>query len=171
MKHDYVDNKQMYAAMVDWKNKIKEAQELGKPKPKVPEYIGQCIYLIATNLAKAPNFANYSFKEEMIGDGIENVLLYIENFDPEKSTSPFSYFTQIIWYAFLRRIQKEKKQIYVKHKMLIHDATFNNLVTGNKDEQFSGAIMTIDPDKFSALEDIFEKKKGNKNKVDEEDTE
>ena len=166
MKHDYVDNKKMYAAMVEWKNKIKEAEAEGLPKPKVPEYIGQCIYLIATNLAKAPNFANYSFKEEMIGDGIENVLLYIENFDPEKSSNPFSYFTQTMWYAFIRRIQKEKKQIYVKQKLLIHDTTFNNLVAGSSDEQFSGATMTIDPDKFSALEDIFEKKK-NKKEEDE----
>lgn len=70
---------------------------------------------IATHLAHKPNFAGYSFKDEMVCDGIENCLQYIHNFDPKKSKNPFAYFTQIIFYAFLRRIQKEKKQLYTKH--------------------------------------------------------
>lgn len=82
--------------------------------PEVGEYIGKCFLDIANNLAKKPNFANYPFKEEMIGDGIENCIQYANNFDPRKSSNPFAFFTQIIYYAFVRRIQKEKKQLYVK---------------------------------------------------------
>jgi hypothetical protein len=71
---------------------------------------------IAENLAKKPNFANYPFKEEMIGDAVENCMMYTTNFDPSKSKNPFAFFTQIIFYAFLRRIQKEKKHLYIKMK-------------------------------------------------------
>ena len=71
---------------------------------------------IAEGLSHKPNFINYSYRDEMISDGIENCLMYFANFDETKSKNPFAYFTQIIYYAFLRRIQKEKKQLYVKYK-------------------------------------------------------
>jgi len=73
---------------------------------------------IATHLSYKPNFVNYMFREDMISDGIENCVQYIHNFDPEKSKNPFAYFTQIIHYAFLRRIQKEKKQLDIKTKII-----------------------------------------------------
>jgi len=114
----YIDNKQFYAAMIEWKEKIKEAENTDEPTPPVSEYIGKCFIDIAEHLAYRPNFMNYPYKEEMIGDGIENCILYAHNFDPEKSKNPFSYFTQIIYYAFLRRIEKEKKNSYIKYKML-----------------------------------------------------
>jgi hypothetical protein len=158
-KNDYVDKKEMYEAFVRWKLKIKDAKEAELEEPRVPEYIGKCIQLIAINLAKAPNFSGYSYKDEMISDGIENCLTYIKNFDPEKSTNPFGYFTQIIYYAFLRRIQKEKKQVYTKHKLLINDMTFNNLVTSGSSEHFDGVKLTYDPEKMAALEELFETKK------------
>lgn len=113
----YVDNKKLYQAMVEYKDAIKEADESGDPRPPVTSYIGDCIMKIATHLSHKPNFINYPFKEEMICDGIENCLQYIDNFKPEKSQNPFSYFTQIIFYAFLRRIQKEKKHLYTKYKL------------------------------------------------------
>ena len=160
-KNNYVNNKKMHAVLLQWKEELAEARELGKPEPRVPEYIGKCIYLIATNLSRKINFMNYSFKEEMIGDGIENCLMYIENFNPIKYSNPFAYFTQIIYYAFLRRIHKEKKQTYIKQKILVHDMTFNNLVEGQGTEgdHFDGVKITYDPDKMAALEEIFEKKK------------
>lgn len=114
----YLDNKKFYEEMLKWKKTIKEAEESGEDKPPVTEYIGRAFMQIAENLAKKPNFMNYQFKEDMISDGIENCLMYASNFDPEKSNNPFSYFTQIIYYAFLRRIQKEKKQNYIKYKYL-----------------------------------------------------
>ena len=105
----YVNNADFLAAIVEMRAKKKEAEEKGLPKPIVSNYIGECILKIATHLSYKPNFINYSYRDEMISDGIENCLQYIDNFDPTKSNNPFAYFTQIIWYAFLRRIAKEKK--------------------------------------------------------------
>jgi hypothetical protein len=117
-KNHYIDNKLFFQEMIDWKKKVNEAHDQGDPTPPVSDYIGLCFYEIAQNLAKKPNFVNYPFKEDMIGDGIENCLMYCSNFDPSKSSNPFSYFTQIIYYAFLRKIAKEKKQNYIKYKYL-----------------------------------------------------
>ena len=128
-KDNYIDNQKMYQEMVEYTEKVSEynkkikkltENETKPPKPKVSEYIGSCIIMIAQRLATKPNFANYVHREEMIGDGIENCLMYIDNFDPKKSKNPFAYFTQIIYFAFVRRIQKEKKQMYVKMKMMEH---------------------------------------------------
>ena len=117
-KTHYIDNKKFYAEIVKWKIMINEAREVDDPVPPVTEYIGICFMEIAQNLARKPNFMNYQFKDDMIGDGIENCLMYAHNFNPDKSSNPFSYFTQIIYYAFLRRIQKEKKQNLIKYKFL-----------------------------------------------------
>lgn len=113
---NYVNNADLFEALCNYKTSCREAEDAGEPKPRVPDYIGTCIYQIATRLATKPNFSGYSYKEDMISDGIENCLLYIGNFNPDKSQNPFAYFTQIIWYAFLRRIQKEKKQMYIRFK-------------------------------------------------------
>ena len=116
-KRNYVNNKDLLEALIKYQEACREAEDEGAEiKPRVPDYIGKCIYQIATRLATKPNFSGYSYKEDMISDGIENCLQYIHNFNPEKSQNPFAYFTQIIWYAFLRRIQKEKKQMYIRFK-------------------------------------------------------
>lgn len=114
-KH-YINNADFCAALIEYKRQVKEAQEKGLPKPVIPNYIGECFIKIAEGLSHKPNFINYTYREEMVADGIENCLMYFENFDPEKSNNAFAYFTQIIYYAFLRRIQKERKQTYVKYK-------------------------------------------------------
>jgi len=115
-KRNYVNNKDLLAALIEYKKKVKEAEDQGDSLPRIPEYIGECIFLIANRLATKPNFSGYTYKDDMISDGIENCIQYIHNFNPDKSENPFAYFTQIIWYAFLRRIQKEKKQMYIKFK-------------------------------------------------------
>ena len=117
-KQHYVNNKQFLAAMIEYKDAVKKSETEGSERPLVTHYIGECLMKIAVHLSHKPNFINYTFKEEMISDGIENCLQYIDNFDPEKSKNPFAYFTQIIYYAFLRRIQKEKKQLEIKGKIL-----------------------------------------------------
>ena len=117
-KEHYVNNKEFLEALVIYRKEVHTAAEEGKPHPKVPDYIGECFLKIATHLSYRPNFVIYMFKDDMICDGIENCLQYIDNFDPSKSTNPFAYFTQIIYYAFLRRIQKEKKQLDIKNKLL-----------------------------------------------------
>tara|TARA_Y100000004_G_scaffold87987_1_gene98630 strand:+ start:745 stop:1239 length:495 start_codon:yes stop_codon:yes gene_type:complete len=117
-KEYYVNNKEFLEAITVYRKKVIASKENGTAKPRVPNYIGECFLKIATHLSYKPNFVNYMFREDMICDGIENCLQYIDNFDPEKSSNPFAYFTQIIYYAFLRRIQKEKKQLEIKGKIL-----------------------------------------------------
>tara|TARA_B110000211_G_scaffold9108_1_gene9714 strand:- start:17300 stop:17842 length:543 start_codon:yes stop_codon:yes gene_type:complete len=117
-KNHYVNNKEFFAAICAFRESVIIAKAEEKPRPRVTEYIGHCIKEISVNLSRKPNFMNYRFREEMIGDGIENSLMYIDNFNPEKSQNPFAYFTQIIYYAFLRRIQKEKTQLYTKYKLM-----------------------------------------------------
>ena len=117
-KVHYVDNKKFLAAIVERKVLLKEAEEEGESKPQITNYLGECILKIANHLSYRPNFINYTYRDEMISDGIENSLMYIDNFDPEKSRNPFAYFTQIIYFAFVRRITKEKKQQKIKDKLL-----------------------------------------------------
>jgi hypothetical protein len=114
----YVNNKEFLAALIEYKKNIEIAKLEGKPKPRITNYLGECFLKIATHLSFKPNFVNYMFKDDMICDGIENCVQYIHNFNPEKSQNPFAYFTQIIHFAFLRRIQKEKKQLEIKNKIL-----------------------------------------------------
>lgn len=114
----YVNNKDFLAALIKYREDKEIAEIQGKPKPPIPRYIGECFLKIANHLSFKPNFVNYMFKEDMISDGIENCVQYIHNFNPEKSQNPFAYFTQIIHYAFLRRIQREKRQLEIKNKIL-----------------------------------------------------
>jgi DNA-directed RNA polymerase specialized sigma subunit len=114
----YVNNKDFLIALIEYKKAIEIAALEGNPKPRITNYLGECFLKIATHLSYKPNFVNYIFKDDMISDGIENCVQYIHNFNPEKSQNPFAYFTQIIHYAFLRRIQKEKKQLEIKNKIL-----------------------------------------------------
>jgi len=112
----YVNNKELYAAFVEYKKKYNHAVENNLTLPKIPNYIGECFLKIAEHLSRKPNFISYTYRDEMISDGVENCIMYFRNFDPAKSKNPFAYFTQIIYYAFLRRIMREKKQLYVKYK-------------------------------------------------------
>jgi hypothetical protein len=118
LKPHYVDNKKFLQAMVDWRLKVQKAEDKKRKKPVVTNYIGECFLKIANHLSYRPNFINYTYRDDMISDGIENCLQYMNNFNSEKSSNPFAYFTQIIYYAFIRRIQKEKKQQDIKAKLI-----------------------------------------------------
>ena len=122
----YVNNKEFLLAMTEYKRLVNEAEKNNQSKPPVTNYIGECFLKIANHLSYRPNFINYTFRDDMISDGIENCLQYLDNFNPEKSNNPFAYFTQIIYYAFLRRIQKEKKQVVIKQKM-IADSNYDDM--------------------------------------------
>jgi hypothetical protein len=114
-KH-YVNNADFLESLIDYHKRCEVARSKNLNEPPIPNYIGECFLKISEHLSRKPNFISYSFREEMISDGIENCIMYFRNFDPSKSKNPFAYFTQIIYYAFLRRIAKEKKQLYVKYK-------------------------------------------------------
>ena len=145
----YVNNKEFLAAIIAYKDQIALAEIQGKPKPVIPRYIGECFLKIANHLSFKPNFVNYMFKDDMVCDGIENCVQYINNFNPEKSSNPFAYFTQIIHYAFLRRIQKEKKQLEIKSKILersgyVEVFTVDGDASGNSSDynQIKDAVQT-----------------------------
>ena len=136
----YVNNKEFLLALVDFKAECKVAEENGEPRPQISNYIGECFLKIATHLSYKPNFVNYMFREDMICDGIENCVQYIGNFDPSKSSNPFAYFTQIIYYAFLRRISKEKRQLEIKNKIITksgYDQLFHTDGTDNHSDMNS----------------------------------
>jgi hypothetical protein len=128
----YVNNRELLEALIVYRSKVEadffkknernptreDRAKQWEGKPQIPNYLGECFLKIATHLSYKPNFVNYMFREDMISDGIENCVQYIHNFNPERSQNPFAYFTQIIHYAFLRRIQKEKKQLDIKTKII-----------------------------------------------------
>ena len=140
-KQHYVDNKLFFAEMQKWKEEIAEQEQVDDLPPMVTEYMGECFYKIATHLSYRPNFINYTYREEMIGDGIENCIRYAKNFNPDKSKNPFAYFTQIIYYAFIRRITKEKKQTQIKQKIIDNTATKTYDVMEGDDDVYENSYM------------------------------
>ena len=156
-KEHYVNNKDFLVAITAFKEEVESAKIEGLERPRVSNYIGDCIMKIAVHLSHKPNFSNYTFKEEMICDGIENCLTYIDNFNPEKSQNPFAYFTQIIYYAFIRRIQREKKQTHVKHR-IIAKQDFTSYVTMEGDES-NYSVGGFDPNIMLPEEDVYKPKK------------
>lgn len=166
---DYVDNAKLYQELVDYKKKREDAENSGRKKPKLPDYIGEAILKIASRLSYRPNFANYSYREEMVSDAVLNCITYIDNFDPDLSKSPFGYLTQICWFSFVRIINKEKKEKYVQFKL----AESQNNPEFHKwfNEKFSGVengfkdvfgIGEAEVEKMDQL--ISKKKKGRKKK-------
>ena len=162
---NYVDNKKFLQAMKDWKEQCKDAEEAGDETPRISDYIGECFLKIANGLSYRPNFINYTYRSEMVSDGIENCLQYIHNFDPEKSKNPFAYFTQIIYYAFLRRIQKEKKQTHIKNKMIEKQQYETYTVNEGDDTVYD--VRGFDPDIMLPDEDVYKVKKKEKSTLPE----
>lgn len=159
---NYVDNVHLYNCFVEWYAQRAKAAEEGKPEPQPPRYISECIVQIPTRLSSKGNFAGYSFRDDMIGDAIENIIQYYRNFDPAKSQNPFAYLTQISYYAFLRRILKEKRQAYVKHKMLQNSDLLENISTQSHDDDGDYQVAFIETMKMNLrpeLEEYFESKK------------
>ena len=153
-KVHYVNNKEFLEAIVERKQLLREAEESGDPKPQITNYLGECILKIANHLSYRPNFINYTYRDEMISDGIENSLQYIDNFDPEKSKNPFAYFTQIIYFAFIRRITKEKKQQKIKDRILRRSNIQDMIVVQDHDDEADYQTQYIEfLDKYSFADD------------------
>jgi len=115
----YVNNKELYEHIVKYCEKRDKAIAEGRDKPVIDDYIASAIMKIAVHLSFRPNFIGYSYKQDMIGDAIENCLIYFDSFDPKKSKNAFSYITQICWSSFLRRLKIEKKQSIIKGKLMM----------------------------------------------------
>lgn len=151
----YVDNKKFLEALNEYRAQVLEARDKGLDKPIVSRYLGECFIKIANHLSYKANFINYTFKDDMISDGIENCLTAVDKFDPSRSSNPFAYYTQIIYFAFIRRIQKEKKQTATKYKMLenididqiITQSEDNNEMVNHLLEMVRKKSDSIDPDR------------------------
>ena len=128
----YIDNKKFLASLIEYRSSCAEAQKKGEEDPIIPNYIGECFIKIANHLCFKTNFINYSFRDDMVSDGIEDCLVAVKKFDPTKSENPFAYFTQIVYFAFIRRIQKEKKQQSIKYKML-ENVDLDEIITQEQD--------------------------------------
>jgi hypothetical protein len=163
-KVHYVDNKRLFATLVEYRDLRREAAERGDEEPRVPEYVGVCLHQIANRLSRKPNFINYTFREEMISDGLENCINYLNNFNPDKSKNPFAYFTQIIYFAFLRRIQKEKKQMYIRHKSIENSMILDDIVTQSEhmDESIKPAYIDLKNEYMTDFIKAFEDKEAEK---------
>jgi len=139
----YVDNSKFLEELVKYKNKVTEAKDKNIPKPIVSNYLGECFLKIATHLSYKANFINYTYRDDMISDGIENCLVAVDKFDPEKSKNPFAYYTQIIYFAFVRRIQKEKKQQATKYKILENIDLNQLLVHSDGNEEYVSQVIDL----------------------------
>ena len=178
-KQHYVDNEKFLVVMSDYREEYLQAKDNDTELPVIPDYAGECFLKIAERLSHRPNFINYAFREEMVSDGIENSVMYASNFNPEKSKNPFAYFTQIIYFAFLRRIEKEKKQLYIKYKtMEEHSSLEDHVDMGEMSSEDSRAVTSgaspLTTDKRVSIQEFihaFEEKKRKKKKVktDKED--
>ena len=171
-KQHYVNNEKFLEVMSDYREKYLEAKDNDTELPIIPDYAGECFLKIAERLSHRPNFINYAFREEMVSDGIENSVMYASNFNPEKSTNPFAYFTQIIYFAFLRRIEKEKKQLYIKYKTMEEYSSLEDHVDmgemGQSETQaVSSGATPLTTDKRASIQEFifaFEEKKRKKKK-------
>jgi len=134
----YVNNKEFSQAVVDYCKVLSEAKTAKEILPVVPDYIAECFLKIAEGLSHKSNFIRYTYREEMVMDAVENCLKAIENYNIEAATrsgnpNAFAYFTQISWYAFLRRIAKEKKQQDVKIRYLASSGIEEYIISDGED--------------------------------------
>lgn len=159
----YVNNKDFLVALVEYKQKRKAALDAGQRLPQVPNYIGHCIKEIATRWTSKPSYASYPFRDEMISDAIENCFVYLHNFNEEKSSNPFAYFTEVIKFACWRRIEQEKKELYVVLKSAqrspVGDLYNHQDVDLAEYDVASGVDNTYAQDFIRTFEEQIEKKK------------
>jgi len=128
----YVDNAKFLAALLEHRDRVIAARAAGTELPQISNYLGECFVKIAEHLSYKANFIGYPFRDEMVGDAIENCLAVVNNFDPAKSKNPFAYFTQITFYAFVRRITKEKKHLQTKFRY-IDQLDISEIITQEQD--------------------------------------
>lgn len=114
----YVNNSDFYEALLAYKKEVADAKEKGINPPLIPNYIGECFLKIATHLSYKPNFVNYTSKDSMISDGYTDCVKYVLNFNPKVTKNPFAYFTQICYWAFVRRIKQEKRNLELYDRLL-----------------------------------------------------
>ena len=152
-KNNFINNKDFYDALLNYRAARERAAENGEPVPRIPHYIGKCFLDISEHLSMRPNFSNYMYRQDMVMDAVENCVTYCNRFDPDKSKNPFSYFTQVCWYAFIRRIGKEKRQIEICDKII---------AKGGFEELFQSDVLGSAADYNSIKDAVDQRRRGNK---------
>jgi methyl-accepting chemotaxis protein len=161
-KPHYVNNKQFSQAVVDYANETKAAREAGESDPMVPNYIAECLLKMNEGLSHKSNFVRYTYREEMVMDGVENCLKALSNFDASAATrsgtpNAFGYFTQISWFAFLRRIAKEKKQNDVRLKFIAESGMDEFMIDPDEDPEVAKAVQSFVDNLRRRIDDVKEK--------------
>lgn len=161
-KPHYVNNAQFSQAIVDYVVVLNEAKKTQEPLPKVPDYVAMCFLKICEGLSHKSNFVRYSYRDEMVMDAVENCLKAVENYDIEAATrtgkpNAFAYFTQISWYAFLRRIEREKKQQDIKMKYIEQSGIENFLDNELGDAQSASVAAAFVDSLRNKIDEIKEK--------------
>lgn len=159
----YVNNKEFTKAVFEYVKRLNEAQEIGAPEPQITTYIGDTIMKICNGLARKPNFSRYSYRDEMISDAIENCLRAVSNYDIKASTrsgnpNAYGYFTQIAYWAMVRRIQKEEKETEFRIKMITNSG-LESFVSEGDTESINAAYDYVDSLKSSASDYAHNKEK------------
>lgn len=177
MTQNYINNEKLYEEMLKYHIACQESKEKGTLSPRISNYIGECIMLVAENLAKRPNFCNYSFIDEMKSDAIENCVKYIYNYNPYAYKNPFGYFTKIAWQAFVRRIQSEERQLYIKIKNMENSFIFDELYAeGAYSDGHQVSLTDLDYDKTNQFvldyeERLTKKREASKMKLEQRNME
>ena len=147
-KPHYVNNKEFSQAVVDYVKEVNEAVAKDQQIPVVPNYVAECLLKISERLSHKSNFVRYTYREEMVMDAVENCLKALGNYDVDAATrggkpNAFGYFTQISWYAFLRRIQKEKKQQDLKLKYIAESGLDEFMIDPNEDPEVAKVVQNF----------------------------
>ena len=161
-KPHYVNNAQFSTSVVDYVQTVRKAKKANKKIPIVPDYIAECFLKIAEGLSHKSNFVRYTYREEMVMDAVENCLKAIENYNIEAATrtgkpNAFAYFTQISWYAFLRRIEREKKQQDIKLRYINHSGIENFLDNELADGQSASVAQAFVDQLRIRIDEVKEK--------------
>jgi len=153
----YVDKREFHLLLVEHKRKVEAALAKGEETPRPCDGIGDAFIKIANGLARKANFVNYPFREDMIGDAIENCAMAVNNYDPDRFNNPYGYFTKVCWWSNLRKIEREHKQLYVKFKSMEQAILSESLVEGD-DENFQYDAVLLDNEKMKPIIEKFDKK-------------
>ena len=161
-KEHYVNNKDFTQAVIEYTREVKKARAAGEPDPMVPDYIASCLLKMCEGLSHKSNFVRYTYREEMVMDGVENCLKALANYDGDVKTrsgnpNAFGYFTQISWFAFLRRIQKEKKQHDLKLRFIAESGLDEFMIDPDEDPEVAKIVRSFVDQLRSRIDDVKEK--------------
>ena len=161
-KPHYVNNKDFSEAVVEYVKEVNEAVSKDRQIPVVPNYVAECLLKIAERLSHKSNFVRYTYREEMVMDAVENCLKALGNYDVDAATrggkpNAFGYFTQISWYAFLRRIQKEKKQQDLKLKYIAESGLDEFMIDPDEDPEVAKVVQNFVDGLRRRIDEVKEK--------------